>query len=780
MTILDMITFGPKQFLGRRRLESPRHPNIPSFVEVQSPPVFARLATVNPSGSNRRAAKPAVFLLVALMSHVVRAANDVTISETESTFTLDNGIVAAQVARRSGDLISVQYKKLEMLETGPGRSYGYWSHDASRGDRTTRITIDPRTNRGERGEVSIKGVSNGRPMGSGPGGSVVADIEIRYALARGDSGIYTYSIFSHPTNYAGTSLGEARFCAKLNDTLFDWMTVDANRNMKLISAHDWNHGTVMNMKEARRMNTGLYKGQVEHKYDYSANQFETLAWGWSSTEKDVGFWFINPTVEYLSGGPTKVELSAHRDATFNTNALTAPAPPCLLNYWRSSHYGGSICAVAQGEAWTKVIGPFLIYCNSGRTPNAMWKDALARSAKESKAWPFDWVEGVDYPHRDERGTVTGQLVLNDPQAPKLKLANLLVGLSAPDYVPPRISRGGPGGFGLAGGGEDDATATNLNSLALGPGDGSTTNTNAPGRGRRGGRGGRGGGFGGFGGPRIVEWQNDAKNYEFWVRGDSRGNFSIPNVRPGRYTLHAFADGVLGEFTLTNVAVKAGETLALRKLDWQPVRFGKQLWDIGIPNRKGSEFFKGDDYYHWGWYLEYPKLFPNDVNYVIGKSDFRKDWFFEQVPHNENPANTTGTGQGRSTPWTIAFDLPAALRGKATLRLAIVGVSTRGLTVDLNDQSIGSVTGLVYNATINRDGIGGSYTQRDLVFDASLMKAGRNVMKLTIPAGGLMSGILYDYLRLELDETAKPTAGTETSGANPSGQLSEAFRRNNGN
>jgi hypothetical protein len=23
---------------------------------------------------------------------------------------------------------------------------------------------------------------------------------------------------------------------------------------------------------------------------------------------------------------------------------------------------------------------------------------------------------VDYPHKDERGTVTGQLVLNDPQA----------------------------------------------------------------------------------------------------------------------------------------------------------------------------------------------------------------------------------------------------------------------------------------------------------------------------------------------------------------------------
>jgi len=38
-----------------------------------------------------------------------------------------------------------------------------------------------------------------------------------------------------------------------------------------------------------------------------------------------------------------------------------------------------------------------------------------------------------------------------------------------------------------------------------------------------------------------------------------------------------------------------------------------------------------------------------------------------------------------------------------------------------------------------------------------MKAGQNVMKLTIPAGGLTSGIMYDYLRLELDDSASLSA-----------------------
>lgn len=705
----------------------------------------------------------------------------VTVSENENTFTLDNGIVTARVAKRSGDLLSLKYKNLEMLDAPSSRPAAYWSHNAARGRQEARVSIDPKTNNGKRGEVSLTGFSDGNPMGGGPGGSVIADIEIRYALGRGDSGLYTYSIFTHPTNYPATSIGEARFCLKLNDHLFDWMTVDSNRNLKMLTTYDWNHGTQLNMKEVRRMNSGIYQGQVEHKYDYSANQFDVRAWGWSSSSNHVGIWLVNPSVEYLSGGPTKFELSSHRDATFNTNAPNAPAPPTLLNYWRGSHYGGSICNIAQTDAWTKVIGPFLIYCNSGKTPEAMWRNALTEANKQAEAWPFDWVRGVDYPHKSERATVSGQIVLNDPQAPKLKMGNLLVGLTAPDYTPAIIPRGRGafgGGFGPAGGGEDetnylsnfsgfgfnntnsDATSTNLEvrfgvQLTNRPNP-FGTNINRPnGSGRWGtngfrGRGGRGGGFNA--GPRTVDWQNDAKNYQFWVRADANGKFSIPNVRPGTYTLHAIADGVLGDFSLTNVTVAAGNKLALGKLTWKPVRYGRQLWDIGIPNRNGSEFFGGDNYYHWGWYLGYAVLYPHDVNYVIGKSDFSKDWFFQQVPHNENPANNTGSGQGRSTTWTVHFNLPEAPHGTATLRLAICGVGTRSLTVDLNNQSLGSVSNLVYNATINRDGIGGYWMEHNLAFDASLMKPGTNVLELTIPAGGLTSGILYDYLRLELDDT----------------------------
>ena len=221
----------------------------------------------------------------------------------------------------------------------------------------------------------------------------------------------------------------------------------------------------------------------------------------------------------------------------------------------------------------------------------------------------------------------------------------------------------------------------------------------------------------------MDWQTDAKNYEFWVRADATGNFKIPNVRPGTYSLHAIADGVLGDLTVTNIAVAAGKKLALGKLDWQPVRFGRQLWDIGIPNRNGSEFFKGDDYFHWGWYLQYPKLFPARRELRHRQKRFPQGLVFRagavqrghEQHHRQRPRqrdDVDGDFQPARTRRTA--------RPRCGWRFA---ASARAISsAAMNDQSIGTVTNLAYNATINRDGIGGSWCEHDLAFDAALMKA----------------------------------------------------------
>jgi len=51
----------------------------------------------------------------------------------------------------------------------------------------------------------------------------------------------------------------------------------------------------------------------------------------------------------------------------------------------------------------------------------------------------------------------------------------------------------------------------------------------------------------------------------------------------------------------------------------------------------------------------------------------------------------------------------------------------------------------------RNGIQGIWYQRELSFDTSMLKSGKNILTLTVPAGSVGAGVMYDYLRLELDE-----------------------------
>jgi len=675
-----------------------------------------------------------VVLLLSVVP-VLRAADAaVTLTDNENSWTLDNGIVKATINKGNGRMASLIFHGINTMNGG-----GYWEQTPS-GQVTRSVTINPAQNGGERAEVSVKGV-NGR-----------MDIEVRYAMERGSSGIYAYAIFSHGAGYPAAGEGESRYITKLNHD-FNWISVDQDRNMLECTPQDWGAGVVIHAKEQRILSTGNYKNSVEHKYSYNAIQYKIPAYGWSSTKDHVGVWFINPTTEYLSGGASKLELVCHYDANDNPD-------PIILDYWCAGHYGGGAgCNIPAGENWNKVIGPIFVYCNTLTDPKSasqtdldtlaatagnptvppawhdnatsLFQDALSQAKSEKANWPYNWVNGVDYPHKEQRGSVTGQLVLNDPQAATTRLPHLTIGLAHPDYT------GSGRGFVLRSG-----------------------NGN------------------------LVTWAHDGNYYQFWTDGTDDGKFTISNVRPGTYTLHAFADGVLGEFAQANVTVTAGQSLDLGQIEWKPVRYGRQLWDIGYPDRTGGKFFKGDpdNYWLWGWPVRYPLLFPNDITYTIGQSDYHKDWFFEQVPHGEStawlnpdakdPANqrfgwirTSSPGQdmwrtighGRATTWTIKFNMDKAEHGQATLRVALAGADGNGgLAVAVNSQSVGTIRTIATNALrYNTDkGVWREYT---LAFDAALLKQGENEMKLTVPAGDLTSGVVYDYLRLELNEDYKPAS-----------------------
>jgi rhamnogalacturonan endolyase len=740
----------------------------------------------------------------------------VTLTDNGDSWTLDNGIVKATILKSNGNMTTVIYHGVNI----PNARSEYWEQTPA-GTVTAKVTIDPSTNGGQRAEVSVKGVNPGTPGvrgggggptpgaaapggargprgggapatggsgagGPGTGGALRAgagapsapgaggpgapgaggpfgpgaaragvpsgagrggmDIEVRYTLERSVSGFYTYAEYTHPASYPPAGEGESRFILQMNPT-FNWISVDKDRNQLMIANGDSRSGVVIHAKEQSIILDGVYKNSVEHKYSYCAVMDKLTAWGWSSTKDHIGVYFINPSNEYIGGGPEKLDLVAHMGAT-------------LLDYWTSGHYaGGSGNNIPNGESWKHVVGPVFVYFNSLDDPKdpspaeldklkatsgsgmpavpaewhdnamALWDDAVAKSKSVKAAWPYSWVDGVDYPHKDDRATVAGQLVLDDPQAVKKTLPHLTVGLAHPNYQ----------GAGVGGGYQSRSGNGN-----------------------------------------IVTWPHDGDYYQFWVDGAADGRFTIPNVRPGKYTLHAFADGVLGEYAKTDITVEAGKKIDLGKLDWKPVRYGKQIWEIGYPDRTADKFLKGDgaNYWLWGWPLRYAGLFPNDVSYTIGKSNPAKDWFFEEVPHSTttawlNPAakdpynqrfgwvDTPPSkddpwrdwGRGRATTWTVKFNMPKAPQGSAVLRIALAGADGGGLSIGVNGQEVGSIRPVSTNALrYNTDK--GVWYQYDQKFDAALLRQGANEMTFTVPAGDVTTGVVWDYVRLELNDGSK--------------------------
>jgi rhamnogalacturonan endolyase len=203
------------------------------------------------------------------------------------------------------------------------------------------------------------------------------------------------------------------------------------------------------------------------------------------------------------------------------------------------------------------------------------------------------------------------------------------------------------------------------------------------------------------------------------------------------------DGVIDEFRRDGVEIRADQALDLGALDWQAIRHGRQLWQIGTPDRSAKEFRHGDDYRHWGLWRNYPEEFPNDVTFVIGKSRERTDWNYAQV-------TVERAGQWVGTRWNIDFDLQEPPRpGAATLRIAIAAAQNAVLRVFVNDKQAGQSGRLGNDNAMVRAGIHGQYAVWDVPFDASLLRAGTNRITLDQREGGsLQKNIMYDCLRLE--------------------------------
>jgi rhamnogalacturonan endolyase len=408
----------------------------------------------------------------------------------------------------------------------------------------------------------------------------------------------------------------------------------------------------------------------------------------------------------------------------------------LLWHPFTSHYGSPDLEPPRG--WAKVFGPFYLHVNEAADTDPaaavarMWTDAKRAAARERASWPYRWVTEPRYA-AGTRSTVTGRLTIGGRPAPQ----GTWVVVSPPS--PDRVYQGLP----IDG---DD-------------------------------------------------WQYQNLDYVYSARVDHRGRFSVRSVRPGSYTLSAFAGGVFGEFKRYGVTVGAATRVNLGRLDWRPERNGRTLWQIGTPDRSAGEFHipggaqaepvsGGVEHpqrppggpagfrQRLAW-LDYPDEFPDGVDFHIGADDPRQAWNYFQpcyrTPGTPLQLQLRGTTPDRSlTAWRVSFGSAGYRRGIATLDIALAASVFGTLRIDLNGTELASFDPLPGPAGDNssyRLTRRGMYRRLPPVtFPAGLVRRGDNVMTFApvrAPKAPLtrantvddwmepMAGVMYDAIRLQV-------------------------------
>ncbi|KAI7741688.1 hypothetical protein M8C21_007229 [Ambrosia artemisiifolia] len=265
---------------------------------------------------------------------------------------------------------------------------------------------------------------------------------------------------------------------------------------------------------------------------------------------------------------------------------------------------------------------------------------------------------------------------------------------------------------------------------------------------------------------LVRDSITSMDYQFWSEANCTGDFSINNIRCGEYNLYAWVPGFLGDYRYhLPITITPGCDINVGNLVYEPPRDGPTLWEIGIPDRSAAEFHVPEpdpkyvnqlfvnnpksNFRQYGLWERYAELYPNsDLVYTVGESDYRKDWFYAQVPRRKEDNSYEGTT------WKIKFRLENIQRAASyKLRMALAGATLAEVQVRVNDPNKARplfTTGLIgRDNAIARHGIHGLYWLYNIDISGSLLIEGENTIYLKQPRNqSPFQGIMYDYLRLE--------------------------------
>ncbi len=259
---------------------------------------------------------------------------------------------------------------------------------------------------------------------------------------------------------------------------------------------------------------------------------------------------------------------------------------------------------------------------------------------------------------------------------------------------------------------------------------------------------------------AVNFQFEMKDYQYWVKSDANGNFTIPNVRPGTYSLFAFVDGAVGEYRQDNVVVTAAGTNNLGTITRTIDRgYGRFIWEIGNPNRMSDEFKMGDfDYCEGNIQFKFRDSFPSIIEYNVANRDWNK---VLPYAHTRYPDTAPIPYIGDSWKWRLNFTLPAGFSTSGYARLTIAYSSNDHAQqwIYVNNESslfsyfypeYGDGNGFLRQANHTK------YTYKQILIPMNKFLAGNNTITLVMPSGsGWVSYLMYDYISLEANVPAIP-------------------------
>ncbi|PIN23675.1 Rhamnogalacturonan endolyase [Handroanthus impetiginosus] len=594
---------------------------------------------------------------------------------------MDNGIAKLTLLNPSGMISGVGYGGVEnVLE--------YRFKETRRGLDCTSFRVIAETK--DQIEVSFTktwNVSLGENV-------VPLNIDKRYIMLRGVSGFYSYATFEHLKGWPDLNIDEARIAFKLHQDTFDYMAISDDIQRIMPTNQDRTVGEVLDYKEAVLLtdptNPNL-KGQVDDKYQYSYDNKDNRVHGWISSNNRVGFWVITPSDEFRAGGPVKPDLTSH-------------AGPTSLSMFFSGHYAGPSFGLRlrNGEAWKKVFGPVFMYLNSdlGNKPSALWQDAKKQMSEETKKWPYDFPLSRDFPHANQRGTISGRLLIRD-------------GYISRELIPAKSAYVGLAPPGDTGSWQEETKGYQF-----------WTQTDERGH---------------F---TIRNVRADTYNLYAFVHGiigDYKHNFDII-IRPG-------SNVQVGN--LVYYPPRHGPTL------WEigiPDRTAAEFYVPDPAPGLVSKLFINhttEKYRQYGLWDRYTDLYPHqDLIYTVGVSDYHKDWFFSHVNRKVDKDRYT------PTTWRISFDVRNVSRtGNYTLRLALASANFAEIQVWTNNPNprrpIFTTGRIGRDNAIARHGIHGQYHLYSVNLSGFQLVNGRNTIYLKqARALGPFTGVLYDYIRLE--------------------------------